>query len=58
LVVTMTEHDKIEHELPDGDVLVHDSTRRRPEVDAAFQKVEQDFALEAREIYRRLRQAA
>jgi hypothetical protein len=54
----MTEHDKIELELPNGEVLVQDSTRRRPEVDEAFGEVEQDFKREAREIYERLREAA
>lgn len=54
----MSEHDKIEHELPNGDVLVQDSTRRRPEVDEAFREVEQEFEREAREIYERLREAA
>lgn len=54
----MTEHDKIEHTLPNGDVLVQDSTRVRPEVDAAFRKVEEDFAREAETTYRELREAA
>jgi len=35
----MNGHGKVEHRLPNGDVLVHDSTERRPEVDAAFKEV-------------------
>lgn len=54
----MTEHDKIQHELPNGDVLIQDSTRTRPEVEKAFRKVEEDFEREAREAYRELREAA
>lgn len=54
----MTEHDKIQHPLPNGDVLVQDSTRRRPEVDEAFREVEADLERAAREIYETLREAA
>lgn len=54
----MTEHDKIEHELPNGDVLVEDSTRVRPEVDDAFREVEEEMAREAEKMYRSLREAA
>jgi SepF-like predicted cell division protein (DUF552 family) len=54
----MTEHDKIEHTLPNGDVLVHDATRIRPEVDEAFRKVREDLARGAEETYRELREAA
>jgi hypothetical protein len=43
----MTEHDKIEHPLPNGDVLIQDSTRTRPDVEAAFRKIEVDFEREA-----------
>lgn len=51
----MTEHDKIEHPLPNGDVLIQDSTRRRPEVEAAFRRVEEVFEREAEQAYRELR---
>lgn len=54
----MTEHGKIEHELPNGDVLVHDSTRKREDVDEAFRAVEEQFAREAHELYAQLREAA
>lgn len=54
----MTEHDKIEHPLPNGDVLIQDSTRTRPEVEKAFRKVEVDFERKAEQAYRELREAA
>lgn len=54
----MTEHDKIQHSLPNGDVLIQDSTRTRPDVEAAFRKVEEDFKRQAAEAYRGLRKAA
>ncbi len=54
----MMEHDKIEHELPNGDLLIQDSTRTRPEVERAFRKLEEDFEREARDAYRELREAA
>lgn len=54
----MTEHDKIEHPLPNGDVLIQDSTRTRPEVDEAFRKVEETFEQDAKQAYRELRDAA
>jgi hypothetical protein len=54
----MTQHDKIEHKLPNGDVLIQDSTRTRPEVEEAFRKVEKDFEREARKAYRDQHQRA
>lgn len=54
----MTEHDKIEHELPNGDILVRDSTRTRPEVEEAFRLVDEESERQARETYRELRESA
>jgi hypothetical protein len=54
----MTEHDKIEHPLPNGDVLIQDSTRIRPDVDAAFREIEEAFERDAEQAYRELREAA
>jgi hypothetical protein len=54
----MNEHDKIEYPLPNGDVLIQDSTRSRPDVEEAFDKVEEDFEREAEEAYRQLREAS
>jgi hypothetical protein len=54
----MSEHDKIEHALPNGDILVQDTTRRRADVDAAFSKVEEQLEREAEQAYRRLLDAA
>jgi hypothetical protein len=53
----MTEHDKIEHTLPNGDILVIDSTRVDPTVEQAFGKAKQDLRKEARDAYRRLRES-
>ncbi len=53
----MTEHDKIEHPLPNGDILIQDSNRTRPDVEAAFGKVEVDLEREAEQAYRELREA-
>jgi hypothetical protein len=54
----MTEHGKIEHPLPNGDILVQDSTHTRPEVDEAFRQVEADFERKAEEAYRGLSETA
>ena len=54
----MTEHDKVEHTLPNGDILVVDSTRVDHEVQQAFAKVREDLRREARDAYRQLREAA
>jgi hypothetical protein len=53
----MTEHDKIEHTLPNGDILVIDSTRIDPTVEQAFDQAKQDLREEARVAYRRLRES-
>lgn len=53
----MTEHDKIEHTLPNGDILIVDSTRVDPEVEEGFAKVREDLREKARDAYRRLRDA-
>jgi hypothetical protein len=53
----MTEHDKIEHTLPNGDILVIDSTKIDPKVRLAFEGVKKDLRKEARAAYRRLRES-
>jgi SepF-like predicted cell division protein (DUF552 family) len=53
----MTEHDKIEHTLPNGDILIVDSTRVDLEVREAFEKVKEDLRAEARDAYHKLREA-
>lgn len=53
----MTEHDKIEHKLPNGDILVIDSTRVDPDVEHAFDRAKKDLRKEARAAYRRLRES-
>lgn len=54
----MTEHDKIEHTLPNGDILIVDATRIPPEVTAAFDKVKAELREQARATYLRLQAAA
>jgi hypothetical protein len=54
----MTKHEKIEHELPNGDILIVDATETRPEVEEAFDKVDEELQREAREAYEQLRDAA
>lgn len=54
----MTEHDKIEHTLPNGDILIVDSTRVDLEVQETFAKVKEHLREEARDAYRQLREAA
>lgn len=54
----MTEHDKIEHTLPNGDILIVDSTRQDPRVTQAFSKAKEDLREQARETYQRLRESA
>jgi hypothetical protein len=54
----MTEHDKIEHTLPNGDILIVDSTRKDPEVTQAFSKAKEDLRQQARDTYRRLQESA
>ena len=54
----MTEHEKIEHELPNGDILIVDATRVDPEVEQAFREVTDDLREQARAAYERLREPA
>jgi hypothetical protein len=54
----MTEHDKIQHRLPDGDILIVDSTRTDPQVTLAFTKAKEDLREQARATYKRLRESA
>jgi hypothetical protein len=54
----MTEHDKIEHTRPNGDILIVDSTRQDPKVTQAFAKAKEDLRQQARETYKRLRESA
>ena len=54
----MTEHEKIEHELPNGDILIVDATRVDPNVEEAFREMTDDLREEARETYERLREPA
>lgn len=53
----MTKHDKIEHELPNGDILIVDATDIRPEVEEAFREVRESLDREVDEAYRQLREA-
>jgi hypothetical protein len=54
----MTQHDKIQHTLPNGDILIVDSTKADPKVTKAFEKAKEDLREQARETYRRLRESA
>jgi SepF-like predicted cell division protein (DUF552 family) len=54
----MTEHDKVEHRLPNGDILMVDSTRVDPEVVETFDRVKAELREEARDAYRELREAS
>jgi hypothetical protein len=54
----MTEHDKIEHQLPNGDVLIVDATRKDPRVEAAFEALREDLRESARQAYAHLTEAA
>jgi hypothetical protein len=56
--MAMIEHGKIEHHLPNGDILVQDSTHQRPEVEEAFRKVEDEFERKAKEAYEELQRPA
>jgi SepF-like predicted cell division protein (DUF552 family) len=53
----MTPHEKIEHELPNGDVLIVDATEIRPEVEEAFREVEERLQEEARAAYEEMQTA-
>lgn len=54
----MTEHDKIEHTLPNGDILIVDATRIPPEVTEGFARVKAELRKQARATYLQLQQAA
>lgn len=54
----MTEHDKVEHVLPNGDILIVDATRVDPAIREAFDQVKADLREEVRDAYRQLSQAA
>jgi hypothetical protein len=51
----MTKHDKIEHELPNGDILIVDATDIRPEVEEAFREVRESLDRVVDEAYEQLR---
>ena len=51
----MTEHGKIEHVLPNGDILIVDSTLVDDKVAETFDRVKDDLRDKAREAYRVLR---
>ena len=53
----MTEHDKLEHTLPNGDILIVDATRIPSDVTDGFEKVKADLLEQARATYRRLQGA-
>jgi hypothetical protein len=50
----MTKHDKIEHALPNGDILIVDSTRDEQRVSRAFSAAKADLRKQARDTYRSL----
>ncbi len=54
----MTEHDGYEHVLPNGDILIVDSTIKDEEVEQAFAVVREELREKAREAYERLQQVA
>jgi len=54
----MTEHDGYEHELPNGDILIVESTVKDERVEEAFAAVKQDLREKARQVYAELRTAA
>ena len=53
----MTKHDKIEHKLPNGDILIVDSTQDDHRTEQAFSVAKADLRKQARETYRRLQQS-
>jgi hypothetical protein len=55
---TMTQHDGYEHELPNGDILIVESTVKDERVEEAFAAVKQDLREKARRAYEELRAAA
>jgi len=54
----MTEHDGYEHVLPNGDILIVDSTVKDEKVDKAFAAVQQELREKARRAYEALQIAA
>lgn len=54
----MAEHDKVEHQLPNGDILIVDSTRVDDETAAAFDALRKSLRDDARKAYRKLRATA
>jgi hypothetical protein len=54
----MTEHDRYEHELPNGDILIVESTVKDERVDKAFAALRDELREKARSAYERLQQAA
>ncbi len=54
---TMTEHDGYEHVLPNGDILIVDSTVKDEKVDEAFALVQQELREKARRAYQELQAA-
>lgn len=55
---TMTEHDGYEHELPNGDILIVESTVKDERVEQAFAPVKKELREKARRAYEELRTAA
>lgn len=53
----MTEHDGYEHVLPNGDILIVDSTVKDEKVDKAFGAVQQELREKARRAYEELQAA-
>jgi SepF-like predicted cell division protein (DUF552 family) len=53
----MTKHGKVEHELPNGDILIVDATDIRPEVEAAFRELNESLSREVEQAYRELQDA-
>ncbi len=54
---TMTEHEGYEHVLPNGDILIVESTVKDERVEKAFAAVKQDLRDKARLAYERLQAA-
>lgn len=54
---TMTEHDGYEHVLPNGDILIVDSTVKDEKVENAFAAVQQELREKARRAYEELQAA-
>lgn len=54
---TMTEHEGYEHVLPNGDILIVESTVKDERVEKAFAAVKEDLRDKARRAYERLQAA-